>query len=154
MFGDWVLMRQYHYDTYDYLRHGAGRIGTWSSYGAGGTDQLTASSGRSSAWLDAATDLAQTSYSSGVSTSFNVGNYFANGGATELIDTWGHYYKGIRKCNMLLSHIESVPKNVDLTDSDYEEQKRNYTAESRFLRAWFYWELFLRYGGSCRSGRA
>jgi hypothetical protein len=146
VFDDWALMIQYHYDTYDFLRHGAGRVGTWGMYGAGGTDQLTASSGRSSAWLDAATDLAQTSYSSGVSTSFNVGNYYNNGGATELIDTWGHYYKGIRKCNMLLARIENVPKGVDLSDEAYATDKLNYISEARFLRAWFYWELFLRYG--------
>jgi hypothetical protein len=26
------------------------------------------------------------------------------------------------------------------------QDKTNYTSEARFLRAWFYWELFLRYG--------
>ena len=37
VFSDWNLTVQFHYDTYNYLRHGAGRI--------------------NNTWLDAATDL-------------------------------------------------------------------------------------------------
>ena len=31
---------------------------------------------------------------------FNIGNYYGSGGANELTETWEHYYRGIRKCNM------------------------------------------------------
>ena len=81
VFSDWNLMLQFHYDTYNFLRHGACRI--------------------NNSWLDAATDLAETSYATGgVRTTFNIGNYYGNGGASELSGTWEHYYRGIRKCNI------------------------------------------------------
>uniref|UniRef100_S0DDD9 Putative RagB-SusD domain-containing protein n=1 Tax=termite gut metagenome TaxID=433724 RepID=S0DDD9_9ZZZZ len=127
VFGDWNLMTQFHYDTYNFLRHGAGRI--------------------NASWLDAATDLGETSYATGgVRTTFNIGNYYGGGGASELTNTWEHYYRGIRKCNMILERIESVPKNPDLSEETYLDNKSNIISEARFLRAWFYWELFLRYG--------
>lgn len=126
VFNDWTTTMQFHYDTYNFLRHGAGRINT--------------------TWMDAATDLAHTSFSQGVRTSFNIGNYYASSGAPELTSTWEHYYRGIRKCNMLLERIDQVPKATDITQEQYETDKANYKAESRFLRAYFYWEMFLRYG--------
>lgn len=127
VFGDWSLTEQFHYDTYNFLRHGATRI--------------------NSSWLDAATDLAETSFATaGVRTTFNIGNYYGSGGASELTATWEHYYRAIRKCNMIISRIESVPKGVDLSQEKYERDKACYISESRFMRAYFYWELFLRYG--------
>lgn len=127
VFGDWGMMTQFHNDTYNFLRHGACRI--------------------NNSWLDAATDLAETSYANGgVRTTFNIGNYYGGGGAAELSSTWESFYRGIRKCNMILTRIESVPKGAELTEEDYQTKKKNYISEARFLRAWFYWELFLRYG--------
>jgi hypothetical protein len=127
VFGDWATTKEFHFDAYNFLRHGACRI--------------------NNSWMDAATDLAETSYASGgVRTSFNVGNYYGSGGASELVDAWEHYYRGIRKCNMLLTRIDSVPKGADLSDETYETDKLNYKSEARFLRAYFYWELFLRFG--------
>ncbi|MDR1273620.1 MAG: RagB/SusD family nutrient uptake outer membrane protein, partial [Odoribacteraceae bacterium] len=127
VFSLWTNAEKFHYDTYNFLRHGARRINR--------------------SWMDAATDLAHTSYTAGgVRTSFNIGNYYANSGAPELTDTWEHYYRAIRKCNMLLSNIDAVPKAADLSVENYERDKMNFKAESRFLRAYFYWELFLRYG--------
>lgn len=126
-FSEWETMRQFHIDTYNYLRHGAARI--------------------NNSWMDSATDLAETSYSTGgTRRSFNIGNYYASAAATELTDTWEHYYRGIRKCNMLLERIDDVPKAADDSQELYETNKRNFKGESRFLRAYFYWELFLRYG--------
>ena len=95
VFSDWNLTVQFHYDTYNYLRHGAGRI--------------------NNTWLDAATDLAETSYTGGVKTTFNIGNYYGGDGAPELTATWEHYYRGIRKCNMTLTRIDSVPKEPSLS---------------------------------------
>lgn len=127
VFGDWGMMTQFHNDTYNFLRHGACRINR--------------------SWLDAATDLGETSYANGgVRTTFNIGNYYGEGGANELTATWEAFYRGIRKCNMILTRIESVPKGAELSESDYLVKKQNYISEARFLRAWFYWELFLRYG--------
>ncbi|MGQ1945990.1 RagB/SusD family nutrient uptake outer membrane protein [Geofilum sp. OHC36d9] len=127
VFDDWETTKQFHFDTYNFLRHGVGRI--------------------NSSWLDAATDLAETSYSyGGVRSTFNIGNYYGVAGANELTATWEHYYRGIRKCNMILTNIDSVPQASDLSDEKYEADKLNYKSEARFLRAYFYWELFLRYG--------
>lgn len=126
VFSDWNLTVQFHYDTYNYLRHGAGRI--------------------NNTWLDAATDLAETSYTGGVKTTFNIGNYYGGDGAPELTATWEHYYRGIRKCNMTLTRIDSVPKEPSLSKEQYQNDKLNYKSEARFLRAYFYWEMFLRYG--------
>ncbi len=149
VFDSWNLMVRYHNDTYKYLRDGSCRF--------------------YNSWLDAATDLAMTSYSwGGVRTTFNVGNYYGSGRNTsawsvsqinaarresgqdgimeELTGTWDHYYTAIRKTNMIITRIESVPKDPSLSDTQYETDKMNYTSEARFLRAFFYWELFLRYG--------
>lgn len=127
VFSDWGLMEQFHFDTYNFLRHGALRI--------------------NNSWLDAATDLGHTSYANGgVRTTFNIGNYYGSGGAAELTDTWEHYYRAIRKCNMILERIENVPKDTDLSEENYQRQKTQYISEARFFRAYFYWELFLRYG--------
>lgn len=126
-FSNWSTTTEFHFDTYNFLRHGACRIGN--------------------SWMDAATDLAETSYSnSGTRVSFNIGNYYAGAAASELSDTWEHYYRAIRKCNMLLDTIDVVPKSIDLSDEKYETDKLNYKSESRFMRAYFYWEMFLRYG--------
>ena len=127
VFSDWGLMEEFHFDTYNFLRHGACRI--------------------NNSWLDAATDLGHTSYANGgVRTTFNIGNYYGSGGASELTETWENRYRGIRKCNMLLERIESVPKGSDLSEEEYQRQKRQYIAEARFFRAYFYWDLSLHYG--------
>ena len=74
----WKNTEYYYYDIYNFLRSGLGTI--------------------NESWLDSATDLAQTSFSKGgTRTSFNIGNYYAEGGAFELTDTWEHYFRGIRK---------------------------------------------------------
>ncbi len=126
VFSDWTTLKAFHYDTYNFLRSGAGSV--------------------DNTWMDSATDLAQTSFAKGTRTSFNIGNYYATSASSELNEVWENYYRGIRKCNMLLERIESVPKAADLSDEQFAIDKANYIAESRFLRAYFYWEMFLRYG--------
>ncbi len=124
---DWNLFEEFHYDTYNFLRHGALRV--------------------NDSWLDAATDLAQTSYATaGTRTTFNIGNYYGGGGYAELIDTWESRYRGIRKANWVLAHINEVPKNPKNSDEVHAGYVKNFTAEARFFRAFFYWEMFLRYG--------
>ena len=126
VFSDWNTARQQHLDTYNFFRNGAGRI--------------------NSTWLDATTDLAETSFSGGVKLSFNIGNYYGGTGSPELIETWEHFYRGIRKCNMTLEYIEDVPKDPTDSDEKYIIDKANFVSEARFLRAYFYWELFKSYG--------
>lgn len=126
-FSDWVTMEQFHYDIYNFLRNGQSRI--------------------SNSWLDAATDLAECSMSdAGTRVSFNIGNYYASTASNELTAPWEHYYRGIRKCNMMLERIETVPRPTDIDSLIYVDRKGYYRGEAMALRVWFYWELFLRYG--------
>ena len=126
-FSQWKTMEQFHFDTYNFLLHGANRI--------------------NSSWLDGATDLGESSVSSsGTRLSFNIGNYYSTGATAELTDPWESRYRGIRKCNMILTRIDSVPQNASDTREQYEEHKTWIKGEARFFRAYFLWELFLRYG--------
>lgn len=127
----WTNLEEHHFDTYNFLRHGAYRIGN--------------------SWLDAATDLAETSYGTGgVRTTFNIGNYYGSGAYDELAGTWESRYRGIRKCNQTIQALEtandSTLKPTDLTWDTYRARKNYYISEAKFLRAYFHWELFLRYG--------
>ena len=63
---------------------------------------------------------------------------------------WESRYRGIRKCNITINTLEQDTENklrpADIDVELYNSRKANYIAEARFLRAYFYWELFLRYG--------
>ena len=129
--GSFTLLEQNHNDTYNFLLHGANRI--------------------NNSWLDAATDLAESSIgTSGTRTSFNIGNYDGGGGAAELTSGWESRYRGIRKCNITINTLEAENADklrpADLSVELFQTRKANFIAEARFLRAYFYWELFLRYG--------
>lgn len=127
VFSDWNMFEQFHYDTYNFLRHGARRL--------------------NNSWLDATTDLSVTSPTSGgARNSFNIGNYYSGGGYPELSDTWESRYRGIRKCNMVITRINNVPRNPRNTEEEHAQYVRIFTAEARLFRAYFYWEMFLRYG--------
>lgn len=127
VFASWTLFQEAHEDTYNFLLHGADRI--------------------NSSWLDAATDLAETSIgTSGTRTTFNIGNYYGDGGAAELTSVWESRYRAIRKCNQTLTHLDSVPQPSSYSAESFAQSKAYIKAEARFLRAYFYWELFLRYG--------
>ncbi|MDE6336666.1 MAG: RagB/SusD family nutrient uptake outer membrane protein, partial [Muribaculaceae bacterium] len=45
-----------------------------------------------------------------------------------------------------LENINLVPKNPRNTDEEHAEYVKLYTAEARLFRAFFYWEMFLRFG--------
>lgn len=126
-FSGWVNAQQFHWDTYNFLRHGALRL--------------------NNSWLDAATDLAECAIpTSGTRTTFNIGNYYGSGGASEFTETWESRYRGIRKCNMTLEEIETVAKPTDTSEEQFAKEKAQVKSEARFFRAYFYWEMFLRYG--------
>ncbi len=126
-FSGWVNAQQFHWDTYNFLLHGALRI--------------------NNSWLDASTDLSECATpTGGTRTSFNIGNYYGGGGAPELTSLWESRYRGIRKCNMTLAEIENVPKPADETDELFASEKAQVIGEARFFRAYFHWELFLRFG--------
>ena len=126
-YADWRMFEAFHVDTYNFLLHGANRI--------------------NGSWLDAATDLAQTSFSTGGTlTTFNIGNYYGSAGSAELTSVWESRYRGIRKCNRVINDMDRVPFDITKTEEENKAIRAIYMAEARTFRAWFYWELFLRYG--------
>jgi hypothetical protein len=58
---------------------------------------------------------------------------------TEINLFWIAFYGGISRCNYLLDYVD----NGDLTDA----QKIQFKAESRFLRAFYYYHLAFLFGG-------
>jgi hypothetical protein len=58
------------------------------------------------------------------------------------IDIWSKTYQNIRKANILIHHIDHVPAN----DARQEAGKLRMKGEAYFLRAFFYAELYKRYG--------
>lgn len=127
VWSSWSNAVYYYNDTYNYLRNGEARF--------------------DNSWMDEATDLAEASRSScGTRTSFNVGNFYENGGSSEIVDTWSHYYTGIRKVNIFLAKIDSVPFGTEVTEATGIATRNRMIAEMRFFRAYFFWELCLRYG--------
>lgn len=126
-YADWKMFEYFHNDTYNFLLHGALRV--------------------NDSWLDAATDLAETSYATGgTRISFNIGNYYAPGAANELTSVWESRYRGIRKCNRVINDIDRVPKDKTKDEATEAADRARTVAEARTFRAWFYWEMFLRYG--------
>jgi len=84
---------------------------------------------------------------------FNMGTWNAT---TNPEDCWGPFYQGIRRANLFLEESADyeealyrdtlIPANKD----EYKAQIRDITwlrAETRFLRAYYYFELIKRYGG-------
>lgn len=55
--------------------------------------------------------------------------------------SWGDYYQSIRQTSMFLSHVDNC-KDENLTP----ELRVQYKAEARFLRAYYYFNLFRWYG--------
>lgn len=128
---NWSLIQQFHNDTYNFLLNGENRVNR--------------------SWMDAATDLAESAIqTSGVRTTFNIGNYYGSGAAAELTSPWESRWRGIRKCNITIQTLENDTANklrpADVKPDLYKTQKLNTISEARFLRAWFQWEMFLRYG--------
>ncbi len=125
--GSWSMFEYFHNDTYNFLRHGANRV--------------------NGSWLDAATDLAETSFATGgTRTTFNIGNYYGGGGTSEFNDTWESRYRAIRKCNRVINQMELVPNDITKTPEQEAQDRAIMRAEARTFRAYFYWEMFLRFG--------
>ncbi|PXY01698.1 hypothetical protein DF185_09525 [Marinifilum breve] len=72
--------------------------------------------------------------------SWTVGLYIHNASTVDLENTWRTLYRGINSANILL---ENLP-NADFSD---ESRKLRYEAETRFIRAFYYFELVRWWGG-------
>jgi hypothetical protein len=81
--------------------------------------------------------------------------YFTNGNIGVLNNPdpyWGTAYAGIRRANIFLANINSVPY-VQTADSVASKLNRQYwRSEARFIRALLYFELVKRYGGVPLTG--
>ena len=72
----------------------------------------------------------------------STGSAFATGTVNALTvasDVWSTCYTNIRRCNVFMKNVSRSPMN--------EITKKQYAAEARFLRAWYYYILLRHYGG-------
>lgn len=67
---------------------------------------------------------------------FSAANYGASPPAT---DFWAVPYRNIRRCNLLLSKLETAPLSAYM--------KSRLEGEARCLRVWYYLQLLIVYGG-------
>ena len=63
---------------------------------------------------------------------------------------WGHYYSGIRRVHIFLENVDTAiflnPNTYKTTPSLNDTLRKQYKAEARFLRAFYYFELLKRFG--------
>lgn len=121
-------------DIYTYYHYWPG---DWACQSFGGLGRIGYSS------FEGASDLAEASRAvAGTNSSFNLGNWSPNayGAQVELTWPWAGSYAAIRRCNVVLEKVDSVP---GLSVS----KVNGYKSEALFARAFFYFELIKRYGG-------
>jgi len=128
--------------TYEYFNEGIKGL-VWDVYAQIYNNELESNSAY---FLAGATDEAQYALEAGA-----VNNY-VNGGwspANPYGDTWTKAYTAISEVNTYLEKIDQA----DISDWQYNSDYRNWVAqmelfpyELRFLRAYFYFELFKTYG--------
>lgn len=128
--------------TYDNFNDGVKNM-IWDVYAQMYNNEFDANSTN---FLAGATDEAQYALEIGA-----VNNYF-NGGwstANPMSNTWTKSYTALAEIHTILEKIDKV----DLTDWQYndnyniwKQQLDNFSYELRFLRAYFYFELFKTYG--------
>jgi len=93
-----------------------------------------------------ATDEGFTAFSTGAGYSgvrFILGEVNANN--LHSLNTWGHYYKIIRKCNTIVSRIDEAK---DMTTED----RFNILAYARFIRAYAYYNILVDFGSPILLG--
>lgn len=100
----------------------------------------------SDSYLDAATDDGVPTRDKGGNSSLE--NYRNGRLSPENIanldgSAWADFYKGIRRANLFLEKIEGYPFSTQLPEEEIVRMK----AETRVLRAYFYFELVKRWGG-------
>lgn len=100
----------------------------------------------SDSYLDAATDDGVPTLDKGGNSSlenYRNGRLSAENIASLDGNAWTRFYTGIRRANLFLEKIEGYPSSTKLPEEEIVRRK----AESRLLRAYFYFELMKRWGG-------
>ncbi|MCQ2196161.1 MAG: RagB/SusD family nutrient uptake outer membrane protein [Bacteroidaceae bacterium] len=128
--------------TYEFFNDGVKNM-IWDVYAQMYSDEL---SNNSTSFLAGATDEAQYALEIGA-----VNNYF-NGGwstANPMASTWNKSYTALAEIHTILEKIDKIDLTEWRYDDNYEiwqQQLDNFPYELRFLRAYFYFELFKTYG--------
>lgn len=128
--------------TYEFFNDGAKNM-VWDVYAQMYNNELTANSAN---FLAGATDEAQYALEIGAV------NNFYNGGwstANPMADTWTKSYRAIAEIHTLLETFNEIDLEEWKYNDNYSiwlQQKENFPHELRFLRAYFYFELFKTYG--------
>lgn len=97
-------------------------------------------------YLDAATDdgtITRDKGGNGSLENYRNGRLSAANIASLDGNAWSNFYKGIRRANIFLEKVKDYPTGPNLTAAE----KKRMIAETRFLRAYFYFELMKRWGG-------
>ncbi|PWG81356.1 RagB/SusD family nutrient uptake outer membrane protein [Pararcticibacter amylolyticus] len=94
-------------------------------------------------YLDAATDDAVSSNTSNTSVFQLATGAYTSSSYPD--NQWPNFYAGIRQTNIFISNIDRVPLKGKLSNGT--PFNRVWKAESKFLRALYYFELLKRYGG-------
>ncbi|WP_242204246.1 RagB/SusD family nutrient uptake outer membrane protein [Aestuariivivens insulae] len=122
VFQDEALTLAVLYRTYDFLPQGYGDVSPgygWRFMLASITDEARSKSG----WIESNKVIAK-----GLITPDK-----------NPLDNWGHLYKGIRRANNIIEGMAEAPLRQEFRD--------RVSAEARYLRAWFYFDLTRRYDG-------
>lgn len=103
--------------------------------------------GYGGAMLASATDESVFSRSGGSIETFYNGSWSPTNSQGSL---WSDMYDGIRTCNEVLKNFQELTFDAYKYNADYPQQMfryQNYKWETRFCRAYFYFNLVRRYGG-------
>lgn len=73
----------------------------------------------------------------GALTNFDNLNLYAGDGVVSTF--WGEFYRGIYRCNLVLDHVPAISMD--------QEIKNRILGEAFFLRAFYYYNLAIRFGG-------
>ena len=128
--------------TYDYFNEGVKNM-IWDVYAQMYNNEFDANS---TSFLAGATDEAQYALEIGA-----VNNYF-NGGwstANPMSNTWTKSYTALTEIHTILEKIDKINLEDWKYNDNYDiwkQQLDNFSYELRFLRAYFYFELFKTYG--------
>lgn len=99
------------------------------------------------AMLASATDESMFSQTGGSIETFYNGSWSPTNSQGSL---WSDMYDGIRTCNEVLKNFQELTFDAYKYNADYPQQMfryQNYKWETRFCRAYFYFNLVRRYGG-------
>ncbi len=127
--------------TYEFFNDGVKNM-VWDVYAQISNGEMT----DSTRFLASATDEAQYALEIG-----GINNYF-NGGwsaANPMPNTWNKSYTALAEIHTLLEKFDKIDLEEWKYNDNYEiwaQQKENFPYELRFLRAYFYFELFKTYG--------